>query len=170
MPQVVSIGASDMIAFTPPEAVPAEYADRNLYAHNASITLVRSSPEECEEFGRLLAQKLNRALGPVSLFVPLRGASSYATAGGLFHDAAADAALLASLRTHLDPDVELIEMDTDINDPRFGEAMARRLDEHYKAWMAPGHGSTAAHELSPLLRQPVEHPPSREDPSGNRPN
>jgi len=133
LPQVVSIGATDQITFTPPQAVPAEYRDRNTYDHNPSITLVRSNAEECEAFGRIVADKLNHALGPVSLFVPLRGGSSYAVAGGVFHDPVADAALVESLRTHLDPSVELIEMDTDINDPAFAEAMAHRLDGHYRA-------------------------------------
>ena len=136
LPQVVSIGATDQITFTPPQAVPAEYRDRNCYDHNPSITLVRSNVEECEEFGRVVAEKLNRAIGPVSLFVPLRGGSSYAIAGAVFHDPDADAALVESLRAHLDPSVELIEMDTDINDPGFADAMAHRLDEHYRAWSA----------------------------------
>lgn len=43
---------------------------------------------------------------------------------------------MESLRTHLDPSVELVEMDTDINDPVFAEAMAQRLNEHYRAWAA----------------------------------
>ena len=140
LPQVVSIGATDQITFTPPQAVPAEYRDRNCYDHNPSITLVRSNVEECEEFGRVVAEKLNRAIGPVSLFVPLRGGSSYAIAGAVFHDPDADVALVESLRAHLDPSVELIEMDTDINDPAFAEAMARRLDEHYRAWVADQAG------------------------------
>lgn len=134
LPQVVSIGATDQITFTPQTAVPPEYRDRRCYDHNPSITLVRSNAEECTEFGRLLAEKLNRALGPVSLFIPLRGASSYAIRGAVFHDPGADAALVESLRAHLDPSVELVEMDTDINDPAFADAMARRLDEHYSAW------------------------------------
>ena len=136
LPQVVSIGATDQITFTPPEAVPSEYRDRNCYEHNPSITLVRSNAEECAEFGRVVAEKLNRARGPVSVFVPLRGGSSYAVSSGVFHDPAADAALVESLRTHLDPSVELVEMDTDINDPVFAKAMAHRLDEHSRAWAA----------------------------------
>jgi uncharacterized protein (UPF0261 family) len=136
IPQVVSIGATDQITFTPPQAVPPEYRDRISYDHNPSITLVRSNAQECEEFGRIVADKLNRALGPVSLFVPLRGGSSYAVAGAVFHDPVADAALVESLRTYLGPSVELIEMETDINDPAFAEAMAHRLDEHYRAWAA----------------------------------
>jgi uncharacterized protein (UPF0261 family) len=136
LPQVVSIGATDQITFTPPEAVPPEYRARNCYEHNPSITLVRSNAEECAEFGRVVAEKLNRARGPVSFFVPLQGGSSYAVSGGAFHDPVADAALVESLRTHLDPSVELVEMDTDINDPAFAKAMAQRLDEHYRAWAA----------------------------------
>ena len=135
LPQVVSIGATDQITFTPPSAVPAEYRDRNCYDHNPSITLVRTNAQECAELGRMLAEKLNRATGPVSLFVPLRGSSSYAVEGAVFHDPDADAALVGSIRAHLDPKVELVEMDTDINDPVFAEAMARRLHEHYQAWL-----------------------------------
>ena len=134
LPQVVSIGATDQITFTPPDAVPAEYRNRTCYEHNPSITLVRTNAAESVELGRMLAEKLNRATGPVSLFVPLRGGSSYAIEGAVFHDPVADAALVESIRSHLDPKVELVEMDTDINDPVFAEAMARRLDEHYRVW------------------------------------
>jgi uncharacterized protein (UPF0261 family) len=135
LPQVVSIGATDQITFTPPSAVPDAYRDRTCYAHNPSITLVRTNVEESVALGRMLAEKLNRATGPVSLFVPLRGCSAYGTEGAVFHDPEADAALVESIRTHLDPQVELVEMDTDINDPVFAEAMARRLHEHYEAWL-----------------------------------
>jgi uncharacterized protein (UPF0261 family) len=138
LPQVVSIGAVDQITFTPQTAVPAEYRDRNIYHHNPSISLVRTNADECRELGRRIAEKLNRATGPVSLFVPLRGSSSYAVAGAVFHDPEADAALVESLRAHLEPSVELVEMDTDINDPAFADAMAHRLDEHYRAWASHG--------------------------------
>ena len=135
LPQVVSLGATDQITFTPPSAVPDSYRDRNCYDHNPSITLVRTNVAESIELGRMLAEKLNRATGPVSLFVPLRGGSSYAINGAVFHDPEADAALVESIRTHLDPTVELVEMDTDINDPAFAEAMARCLHEHYQDWL-----------------------------------
>lgn len=134
LPQVVSVGSYDQITFTPPDAVPVAYRTRTTYAHNPSITLVRSNPTEAAEFGRLLARKLNAARGPVTLFVPLKGASSYAVAGGVFYDPDADEALVSSLRTHVEPPVELVEVDTDINHPAFATAMARRLIEHYATW------------------------------------
>jgi len=135
LPQVVSLGGTDQITFTPPDAMPRSFRGRTLYEHNPAVTLVRSNAEECERLGRLIAEKLNRATGPATLFVPLRGASMYAVAGAIFHDPDADRALLAGVKAVLDPSVEVVEMDTDINDPAFATAMARRLDEHYREWL-----------------------------------
>ena len=95
--------------------------------------------------GRLMAAKLNRALGPLTVFIPLRGFSAIGTEGGVFHDPEADAVLIGELKAGLDPGVEVVEMDTGINDPAFATAMARRLHEHYQEWAGrrrPGeHGS-----------------------------
>ena len=126
-PQVVSLGALDMVNFGAFASVPARFAQRNLYRHNASVTLMRTTPDECAELGRIIAQKLNAASGPVALYVPLRGVSMLATAGQPFADAAADAALFGAIRTHLGSHVERYEIDSDINDPTFAQAMADRL-------------------------------------------
>jgi uncharacterized protein (UPF0261 family) len=136
LPQVVSLGAVDQVTFSPPDSVPEAYRGRNVYRHNPTVTLVRTNEEECDRLGRIIAAKLNAAEGPVSLFVPLRGTSSYAVEGAVFHDPAADAALFAALREEVGGQVDLVEMDTHINDPAFAEAMAHRLDTHYRAWSA----------------------------------
>jgi len=136
IPQVVSLGALDMANFGPKETVPPKFADRNLYVHNATVTLMRSTEEECAELGRIIARKLNAATGPLTLFIPLGGVSMIATPGGPFYDPAADAALIRELKAGLRPDVEVVEMATDINDPAFATAMAERLDELYRAWAA----------------------------------
>ena len=133
IPQVVSLGALDMVNFGPMETVPERFRERNLYVHNPTITLMRTTPEECAELGRRIARKLNAAKGPVSLFIPLRGISLIAVEGQVFHDPAADEALLAALREDLDESVDVRELDTDINDPAFAEAMADRLHELYEA-------------------------------------
>jgi uncharacterized protein (UPF0261 family) len=133
IPQVVSLGGVDQITFGPADTVPDRFRDRNVYSHNVTITLVRSNAEECVRFGRVVAEKLNKAVGPVSLFIPLRGTSLYAVEGAMFHDPDADRALFSSLRENLDRSVEIVEMDTDINDPAFATAMAARLDHHYRS-------------------------------------
>jgi len=134
IPQVVSLGALDMVNFGPFESVPAEFRDRLLYKHNPTVTLMRTTPEECAELGRMVAEKLNRARGPLTVFVPLKGVSLIATEGQVFYDPAADEALFGALREHLDPEVNLEELDLDVNDPEFARAMADRLDALYRAW------------------------------------
>ncbi len=129
-PQVVSLGALDMVNFGPMDTVPERYRDRNLYVHNPTITLMRTTPDECREIGRIIAEKLNAADSPTVLFVPLRGVSAIATEGQVFHDPEADAALFDTIRSLVDTEkVELVELDTDVNDPEFALAMANRLHE-----------------------------------------
>ena len=134
IPQVVSLGALDMCNFGPKDTVPEKFKDRNLYVHNATVTLMRTTEAECAELGRIIARKLNRATGPLTVFIPLGGVSMIATPGGPFYDAAADAALIRELKAALRPDIEVVESAADINDPAFATAMAERLDAHYRAW------------------------------------
>lgn len=137
IPQVVSLGALDMVNFGPMDSVPEKFKDRNLYVHNPTVTLMRTTAEECAELGRRIAHKLNAAKGPVTLFAPLEGVSLIDTEGQPFHDPEADEALFSALRENLDESVEVREMDTHINDPEFARAMADRLHEHYQVWAKP---------------------------------
>jgi uncharacterized protein (UPF0261 family) len=132
IPQVVSLGALDMVNFGPIDSVPERFRERNLYRHNLAVTLMRTTDDECAELGRIIARKLNAAIGPVSLFIPSRGISMIAVEGGVYHDPAADRALIDTLKTNLDDTVELHELDLDINDPRFAEAMAARMDAYVR--------------------------------------
>ncbi len=136
LPQVVSLGALDMVNFGPMDTVPQQFRSRNLYVHNPTVTLMRTSPEECAELGRRIARKLNAATGPTALFVPLRGVSMIATEGQPFYDPEADEALFAELRRRLSERVETHWLDTDVNDPEFALAMANRLDQLHRAWAA----------------------------------
>jgi uncharacterized protein (UPF0261 family) len=129
VPQVVSLGALDMVNFGPRDSVPAEFRSRRLHVHNPTVTLMRTTPEECAELGRRIARKLSAAKGPTALFVPLRGVSMIATKGEPFYDPAADEALFSAVREGLGPGVELHELDMDVNDPEFALAMANRLHE-----------------------------------------
>ncbi len=130
IPQVVSLGALDMVNFGPADTVPERFADRNLYGHNPTVTLMRTTAPENAELGRRVARKLNGADSPTALFVPLGGVSAIDIPGQPFHDPEADAALFESLREGIDPaKVEVHEIDANINDPAFATAMAERLHE-----------------------------------------
>jgi uncharacterized protein (UPF0261 family) len=133
LPQVVSCGALDMVNFGARDTVPPRFEDRNLYVHNPSVTLMRTTPEECAELGRRIARKLSAATGPTALFLPLGGVSMIDAEGQPFHDPEADAALFDALREGLDGHVELVEMDCNVNDPEFAAAMVDKLDEYMGA-------------------------------------
>ena len=128
LPQAVSLGALDMVNFGPVDTVPPEFAGRNLFVHNPTVTLMRTTPEEMAELGRRIAAKLAAATGPTELFIPLRGVSAIDVEGAPFRDAEADATLFAELRAGLaGSGVVVHELDQAINDPGFGAAMARAL-------------------------------------------
>jgi uncharacterized protein (UPF0261 family) len=129
LPQVVSVGALDMVNFGARDTVPERFEERNLYVHNPVVTLMRTTKEENAELGRRIAAKLSQATGPTALFIPLKGVSMIDAEGQPFHDPEADAALFEELR-QVDGKVELVEMDAHVNDPEFAQAMVAKLDEY----------------------------------------
>ena len=127
IPQVVCPGAIDMVNFGPLDSVPEKYRSRRLYVHNANVTLMRTSPDECAELGRITAEKLNRARGPVVFLMPLRGVSAIDAEGLPFYWPEADRSYLDALRSTLDSKVHLMEVDAHINDERFARTAAKTL-------------------------------------------
>lgn len=130
IPHVVSTGALDMVNFGPPDSVPEKFNDRTFHQHNPQVTLMRTTPEENAEFGRIIAEKLNDAAGPVAVFLPLDGVSMLDVNGEDFYEPAADEALFTAIRENLSSTIERIEMETDINDEEFALALARKMDEY----------------------------------------
>jgi len=127
IPQVVSAGALDMVNFGPIETVPERFRQRRLYRHNAAVTLMRTSADECATIGRRIAEQLNRATGPTVLVLPMCGVSALDAEGQPFHDPQADHVLFGSLRSHLDPRIRIVEVDAHINDPAFAEVLSKEM-------------------------------------------
>jgi uncharacterized protein (UPF0261 family) len=90
---------------------------------------MRTTADESAELGRRIGRKLSAATGPTVVFVPLRGVSMMAVEGQPFYSAESDAALIEGLRETLDERVEYHELELDINDERFADAMANRLHD-----------------------------------------
>jgi len=126
IPQVVSCGGIDFVNFWA-GSIPEKFKKRKLYQHNPMVTLMRTTREENEEAAKVIAEKLNKAKGPVAFFVPLRGFSSVDAEGKVFYDPEADKAFIQSLEKHLSSKVELVKCDNHINDPEFALKMAEFL-------------------------------------------
>lgn len=129
IPQVISLGALDMVNFGPPDTVPEKFKDRRFYQHNPTVTLMRTKPEENDRLGKEIAEKASAASGPTALLIPLRGVSAIDREGQPFWWPEADLALFQSIRNWIGPNVKLLELDMHINDSQFAAIAANTLLE-----------------------------------------
>ena len=127
VPQVISLGALDMVNFGPVDSVPQKFEGRRFYQHNASVTLMRTTPEENDQLGKEIAEKASASQGPTAILIPLKGVSAIDREGGPFWWPEADAALFQSIRNWVGPWVKLIEVDHHINDPEVAKIAAETL-------------------------------------------
>jgi uncharacterized protein (UPF0261 family) len=125
LPYVGSCGALDMVNFGAWDTVPERFHGRRLYRHNPTVTLMRTTADECRAIGAFLADKLNAMAGPVRFLIPEGGVSAIDRPGQPFHDPEADRALFASLeeRFRAGADRKLQRLPLHINDEAFIDAL-----------------------------------------------
>lgn len=126
IPQVISVGALDMVNFLGLDSLPARFAGRRVHRHNANVTLMRTTPEENRALGLELGAKARAARGPTAIYLPLRGVSALDAAGKDFDDPRAREALFDGVRSSAGP-TAVHELDLHLNDPAFADAMADGL-------------------------------------------
>ena len=130
VPAVVSPGCLDMANFGERDTVPEQFADRLFYIHNPQVTLMRTSPEECAELGKIISEKANANPAPTAILNPLKTVSIISAEGQAFYDPIADQALFAAIHQHAK--VEVIDFDEEINSEVFAKAAAHKLLELIK--------------------------------------
>jgi len=125
LPYVGSCGALDMINFGAWDTVPERFRARRLYRHNPTVTLMRTTADECRAIGTFIADKLNAMSGPVRFLIPEGGVSAIDRPGQPFHDPDADRALFAALEERFRPAAErrLVRLPNHINDEAFIDAL-----------------------------------------------
>ena len=129
IPQIVTPGCADFFNQGPLDSVPERWRDRPLYKHNPVATLVRLSSDEMTALGRMIAERLNRSVGPTAVIVPTRGYSLIDVEGGPLWDREADLALVEALESDLSDEIPVERVDLPVNDPEFGGLVARRFIE-----------------------------------------
>jgi uncharacterized protein (UPF0261 family)/ABC-type branched-subunit amino acid transport system ATPase component len=125
LPYVGSCGALDMVNFGPWESVPERFKNRKLYRHNPTVTLMRTTSDECRLIGEFIARKLNAMRGPVRFLIPEGGVSAIDKPGAAFHDPDADRALFDAISTNFRAGNErkLIRLPHHINAEAFADAL-----------------------------------------------
>ena len=131
VPYVGSCGALDMVNFWAMDTVPPQFRGRNLYRHNANVTLMRTTPEECARIGRFIADKLNRMEGPVRFLIPDGGVSLIDAPGKPFWDPAADKALFDAITSGVRATAQrkIVRLPHNVNDPEFVDALVAAFGE-----------------------------------------
>src|SRR5690606_2575667 len=126
IPHLIAPGCLDMCNFGAPATVPDRYKDRLFYQWNPNVTLMRTTAAENQEMGEIFAQKANAAKKTTAFIVPLKGFSILDSLNEknepqAFWDPAADQAFLRGLKSKLDPSVDVLEINANINEPLFAE-------------------------------------------------
>ena len=131
IPYVGSVGALDMVNFAAMPTVPTQYKERNLYVHNANVTLMRTTREENEAMGGWIGERLNRMPGAVRFLLPERGVSLIDAEGQPFFDQEADQALFDAIERTVVPtrDHRVVRVDANVNDPEFSAALVDAFRE-----------------------------------------
>jgi uncharacterized protein (UPF0261 family) len=114
-----------MANFGPWESVPERFKGRRLYRHNPTVTLMRTTPDECRAIGEFLVKKINAMRGPVRFLIPEGGVSAIDRPGQPFHDPDANRVLFDTIGQGFrsGPDRQLIRLPHHINDEAFAQAL-----------------------------------------------
>ena len=129
IPQVIAPGCVDMANFWARDTVPIKYDNRRFYQWAPNVTLMRTTPEENTEIGRFLAEKANMSSGPVAFFLPLQGVSMMDAPDKEFWLPEANQALFDAIKDNLKAGIPVYELDCNINDDEFADALANKMLE-----------------------------------------
>lgn len=132
IPTVISLGATDMVNFGPKTSIPKQYTEsgRTFFEHNPSISLMRTSKEDCRKIGEFIVDKLKgtREEGICEVWIPKGGVSSISEEGGVFEDREADQEMFVAIEEGLKSSkVKIVEDHRAINDAGFARGCVDAL-------------------------------------------
>ncbi len=101
------------------------------YVQDALRVQVRTTGEELEQAADVIAERLNRAIGPWTFLIPLRGWSSLDRPGGPACDPAADAAFVDRLKQKLTRPERVKDVDLHLYSKEFARAAVDEFMQLY---------------------------------------
>jgi uncharacterized protein (UPF0261 family) len=115
LPQVIAPGSINYTVQGPIENLSETMRKRKCFVNNPHFTLVRYLPDEMEQIGKVVAQKLNKTKGQIKVFIPLRG-FSFPDREGLPHwDPEGNQRFIDVLKRDLHRSIPLRELDAHLN-------------------------------------------------------
>ena len=137
IPQVVTPCGFDMLSCGPlnrkdnndPLWTAHNLSERKIFIPDEFRVQARTSAEELRSIAAEVAEKLNKARGPVKFFIPKLGWSTISIKGADLHEPESDAIFAPALREYLNDDIEVREEDTELNSLRFTTLLVEALEE-----------------------------------------
>lgn len=131
IPMVVSTGGLDFIDFAKTEFPPD--MDKRVYnMHNATYAHIKILPEEADQVGRLVAQRLNLAAQGVTLLIPTNGMRKDTRPGEKLFRRDVDDALIRAITQSTGPNVRILRLEGNLNDADWGVRAAREMVKELK--------------------------------------
>ena len=128
IPQVIAPCLVNLM--TPPKSkYKPEYYQRKRYDLDAYRSYLRLSPEEFVMVAEAFAKKLNQAKGPVKVVIPTKGWSGIDGEGTVLYDPEEDRIFVTELRKRLRDDIEIREVEANMEEPLFAEAVLKAFQE-----------------------------------------
>ncbi|MDH5363739.1 MAG: Tm-1-like ATP-binding domain-containing protein [Dehalococcoidia bacterium] len=121
IPQLIAPGHLNQIIYDSADKIPERFRKHYVHRHGPSIYTLRAQKKEMVEIGEVVATKLNKAVGPTAVIVPLKGLTIIDPIDKGFVDREADSALFETLKRNLKPEIEVTEVDAHINDEVFAK-------------------------------------------------
>ena len=129
LPQLVVPGGLDCIVleFNSVETMPPDLRDRKVFWYDFRSG-VRTNREDMARLAATISGKLNRANGPTRVMSPMKGFSEADAIGAPLYEPITNQAFLSALKSGLNPEIEVIEVNAHINDAEFAEAAVSTLN------------------------------------------
>ncbi len=122
IPQVIS--SCSVNHMTPSKSKYKQNFDkRRKYDLDKYRAWLRLNPDELKAVAEIFAEKLNLAKGPVKMIIPQKGWSGVDRPGQPTYDPAEDRVFIDTLKARLNPQIEILEVDANMEEPQFAQAV-----------------------------------------------
>jgi uncharacterized protein (UPF0261 family) len=143
IPMVLAPCGLDILSYGGRRDMLEKTKSRPQYVQDALRVQVRTTADELRQAADVIAERLNRARGPWTFLVPLKGWSSLDKEGRPIYDPAADAAFVTRLKAKLAEPRRVKELDLHLYTPEFARAAVDEFVRLYDAARAPARSVAA---------------------------
>lgn len=132
IPLLVSPGGLDFVDY-PLDNLPKDIDKRKYIRHNAQLAHIKILKEEAPEVARIVAERLNKSVGGVTLLIPTNGFRKNTRPGEPLYDKEVDDTIVATLLENVINDKVIVKyVDANLNEEAFGVAAANEMIEILK--------------------------------------